>query len=281
MVAQARSLSAVRNAVTLNSFCHAQSADKWDFMSTMGLRSFEAGMADAYDYVYVNSTLLQELLERTFPGIQVVVSGHVYNSDDVLSVLGITQQEVFNYPKEKLCIFTSRLDYEKQPQRFVQFARHERRPPGWQFLILSGYDELRSYNNGSVIREIERAETDGILEVRPDLSKKEYYEYLLRASVQVSCSLQDWTSFCLLEAVTFGCCPLYPNYRSFPEAFGMQSNCLYPFSERMKKEDVIDAMWNQFPGQAGSMQRNRLFCDIVAPHNKTVDFILDHMGVIQ
>jgi hypothetical protein len=49
------------------------------------------------------------------------------------------------------------------------------------------------------------------------IDKVTYYRMLARASVQLNTSLQDYVSWTLLEALSFGCQPVYPDYRSFPE----------------------------------------------------------------
>ena len=54
---------------------------------------------------------------------------------------------------------------------------------------------------------------------------------LSQSKVQFNCALQDWVSFTLLEALTFGCAPLYPMHRSFPETLQFAEDYLYaPFS---------------------------------------------------
>ena len=50
---------------------------------------------------------------------------------------------------------------------------------------------------------------------------------LTRSKVQINVGWQDWVSYTLLEALTFGCLPLYPNHRSFPETFFHESAFLY------------------------------------------------------
>ncbi len=51
------------------------------------------------------------------------------------------------------------------------------------------------------------------------MTKQNYYQILDESKVQFNCADQDWVSFTLLEAVTFGCHPVYPDFRSFPEVF--------------------------------------------------------------
>lgn len=295
LVVQAKASVRQSRRPRLAAFCHAQSVDKWDFMAEMSntvpeIRQYEAAMAASFDVLFVNSTMLADLLTTTFtPNVRVVRVGHVYSTDEVWEMAGRTptnhnQAQVYNN-KEQVAVFSSRLDKEKRPEAFIDLAMAYRHGnpafPKVEFRFLTGYETLRSYNNPSIVRRIKEAEKKGYVTVYTGLSKREYYRHLMEAKYHVSCSLQDWTSFCLLEALTFFAYPVYPNYRSFPEAFGIHSNLLYPFHENMNKREASDCLYNTFTSVAskgiGFQQLRNMYEDIVEPHNDTVFNMLKEM----
>lgn len=132
------------------------------------------------------------------------------------------------------------------------------------------------------MRRVRGMVNQGLLRIEEDLSKSQYYHWLARAKIQLSTSLQDWVSFCLLEAVTFNCYPLYPNFRSFPEAFGPLADQLYPFHPSMEREKQVQIICQRI-GQAiedyDRLNHQLMFDTVVARHNTTWKRQLDIMGV--
>lgn len=263
--------------IVLSAFCHAQSPDKWDFMRRLSaLKPWEFSMASSFNVLFVNSTLLKDLLENAFDGTTVKVCGHVFNSEEVLELADLTDKGIAPLNRRRpRFLFCSRLEEEKDPLRFVRAARAVKLEyPSYSFAILSGMNGIVS-SSSEIRSQIEKAEKEGIIEVRTGLTKQEYYTELTQSMFHVSCSLQDWTSFCLLEALTLGCYPIYPNYRSFPEAFRGFSRDLYPFWESMtdiqSSEFLADsmkqaiAMCNRLSVTVNHMRR----C-IVGHHDRTV-----------
>jgi hypothetical protein len=57
--------------------------------------------------------------------------------------------------------------------------------------------------------------------------KNDYYELLADSKVLFNCALQDWVSNTASEADALGTNCLYPAYRSFPETFANDHECLY------------------------------------------------------
>ena len=49
------------------------------------------------------------------------------------------------------------------------------------------------------------------------MTKDGYYDLLNRASIQFNSALQDYVSFTVLEATSYGCDIVYPRFKSFPE----------------------------------------------------------------
>jgi hypothetical protein len=123
------------------------------------------------------------------------------------------------------------------------------------------------------------------LTIHDNLSKEQYYGILSRSAVQLSTSLQDWISFCLLEAVTYGCIPVYPNFRSFPDAFGKFNQLLYPMGSRMQRHEIVHEINMyiqtalQFADSSDMISKIDLFNTIVLPHDATWQRMLNIMRV--
>ena len=72
-----------------------------------------------------------------------------------------------------------------------------------------------------------------------NLKKNEYYELLADSRILFNCALQDWVSNTASEADALGTNCLYPAYRSFPETFANDKECLYiPWS----MDDAIEKL---------------------------------------
>lgn len=266
---------------SLYSFCHAQSVDQYDFMhrSRNWVRPIEAGFMRIYDGVFVNNDYLKELLLLGLGDATPVYNcGHVFSSEECKEHVLPSQIPA----RQNKVVFTSRFDNEKQPHLFMDVVEQTiALYPEITFTICSG-GELKSNDLSAVMRAKEMAAM-GLLEIKANLSKTAYYSQLQSAKIQLSTSLQDWVSFCLLEAVTFGCYPLYPNYRSFPEAFGRASHSLYSFHPGVERSVVISNIIERIVGQcriASMMQaQDYLFDNIVRRHNTTWKRQLEVMGV--
>jgi hypothetical protein len=280
MIGQVRDQVQHGHQTQLYSFCHAQSVDRFDFMhdSRKWARPIEEGYMSLYDVVFVNNDYLKELLDVAFQTVphKVENCGHVFCSEEVKEIGSCS----WGYPKEDLVIFTSRFDKEKQPHLFMDMVEGMGSHPDCQFAICCG-GQLRSDDASSLLRA-RRMESKGKLCIYENLSKAQYYHMLAKAKVQFSSSLQDWVSYCLLEAVTFSCYPAYPNFRSFPEAFGREASILYPFHPSMSREEK--AMHAVMCVEKGLEEYDRLnheasFSNIVKRHDTTWRRQLDIMGL--
>lgn len=275
---------------TLASFCHAQSVDKWDFTYRMRdwMRPIETGFTRIYDYVFVNNPILQEMMDNIntehprYCDQKVRSVGHVFDSEEVRARADYYTTDV---PKEQRVVYSSRLDHEKNPHFFldvVEIFIRKHTPYDIRFVICSG-TELRS-NDHTVIHRIRHMEKKypGYFSVKENLTKEQYYHELRRAEFHISTSRQDWISFCLLEALSLDCYPIYPCYRSFPDAFGKFAGHLYPYPELNPDPELLaDELSYMF------IQRQHnpddfiydMFKEIVEPHNHTWKRMLNIMGV--
>lgn len=212
---------------------HAQSVDTYDFTYPMRswLRDFERGEAKELNGIFVTNTILKHLIEAAMlePKDGIYVTGLPYASDEVLETA-----KPYDGPKEPLVVFTSRWDKEKDPEFFIHVVNYvSRRRPDIKFVATTSRPYVKSNEEG--LESLAALSESDTLKFVSGLEKWEYYRYLQRAKVQFNCADQDFTSWTLLEATTFGCLPCYPNWRSFPETFRGRINFLY------QKNNVADA----------------------------------------
>ena len=226
--------------VTVSAFCWAQSVDKHDFTHQMGwwMRDIERSHGKRIHQVFVADDQLNELLVAGgLPAQNVYTVGLPFDSRSILDVHYGLGQRPFWLPEQKArkVVFSSRLDHEKQPLQFCQMAqRFKETGDSTEFVICSGSSEIRS-NDPWTAKTIQKLATAGVITLKLGLTKNQYYEELASARVQFNSALQDWVSFTLLEAITFGCWPIYPMYRSFPAALWHEPAFMY------RPNDVDDA----------------------------------------
>lgn len=134
--------------------------------------------------------------------------------------------------KKRQVVFSSRLDWEKNPLFFLQVAAKVKEiDPSVHFVFTTSASEVRS--NDPTIQAIFETANGPLVEVRTNQTKKQYYETLLESQVQFNCAYQDFVSWTLLEALTCRCNPVYPYFRSFPEVL--------PANRMYTPENVLDA----------------------------------------
>jgi len=210
-------------------FCHAQSVDEFDFTYPMRhwMRHFEKGIAAALTGIFVNSVCLKDLLylggvcERE----KIHIIGHIFSSEEVRERM----PEGTIIERENKIIFSSRWDVEKNPGFFMKVAVEViKQRPKAEFVICTSFNRLKS-NNQMLIDGLKRliAEYPNNIILKEGLTKEEYYNELCRAKIQMNTANQDFISICLLEASVAGCYPIYPYFRSFPEAFNYDMSFMY------------------------------------------------------
>lgn len=227
-------------------FCWAQSWDEYDFTTKMmpWIRHIERGTALFLDGIFVTSTLLKEKILSDFssnvPTVHVV--GLPFCSEEVLSYCKPAEK------KRNQVVYSSRLDKEKDPLFFLQVARDVLKTECWlddanriKFVVTTSFSELRS-NDPAVVPEFRKLaeEYPDHFIIMENLTKAEYYAVLNESKVQFNCALQDWVSWTLLEATAYGCHPLYPAFRSFPETLRQQRNLMYTKPVDWSRNHVVD-----------------------------------------
>ena len=209
-------------------FCHAQSVDEFDFTYPMRhwMRDFEKGIGKVLSGVFVNSDLLKQLLVEAGIGTEktVHVIGHIFCEEEVRERY---PKEL--PPKENTVIFSSRWDDEKNPLFFLEVVEKVMQTRyDIKFIICTSQKVLRT-NNPDNLKCLQKAmkQFPNNLFLKEGLTKEEYYVELLKAKIQMNTARQDWISIALLEASVAGCFPVYPYYRSFPQAFRNEKIYMY------------------------------------------------------
>jgi glycosyltransferase involved in cell wall biosynthesis len=281
-------------------FCWAQSVDQYDFTYAMRdwIRHFERGTAALLDGVFVASTELKTLLAREWVAHEgkVEVVGLPFDSGEVKSRMPEDYQvytdrdrlskliDVSGYPTEmprkNQVVFSSRWDREKDPQFFCRVAEIVlRETQDVKFVVCSSADVIRSNYPGLVNSLDDMAiRHPHNFQVATGLTKEAYYRILTESKVQFNCADQDWVSFTLLEAVTAGCYPLYPYFRSFPETFDRDMRFMYPKDNEQEAAKKLLAVLRT-PDDLWAADQIAERQQIVRRHDMTWMRILDRMQV--
>ena len=173
--------------------------------------------------------------------------------------------------KEDYVIFSSRFDDEKDPMFFLDLVE---RCPDIQFRLVNPRSTIKITANAEVQSRLEAllSREGGNLRLIDTREKVRYYEALQRAKVQFNCAHQDWVSWTLLEAVTFGCLPLYPIWKDFPSELRDNPKYLY------KKRD-LDECEKKLRVLMSSEQTDENDY-IVEKHDKSWEGYLKAMGIL-
>ena len=151
------------------------------------------------------------------------ISGLAFDKDEVQSRVAEIKPFI---NRKKRVVFAARFDQEKQPGFFMDliedYGKYNR---DVEFAVLSG-GPLRSNDQKYLDRARELEKTCNF-KIYENLKKNEYYELLADSRVLFNCALQDWVSNTASEADALGTNCLYPAYRSFPETFANDAECLY------------------------------------------------------
>lgn len=218
-------------------FIHAQSVDDTDFAWAMKewMRPIEQGYGKGYDFIFTCSKILKKLCVDAGVGNEknIHVVSLPYNSERLKEQL---EKMKFKNPAEKSgVIFSSRFDDEKDPNFFLDLVQA---CPDVQFKLVNPRKDRPITSNPKVLERLNSiVSAEGTNLKIIDTSKKvKYYEALAGSEVQFNCAHQDWVSWTLLEAVTFGCKPLYPVWKDFPLELHDSKEFLY--EKRNLKECV-------------------------------------------
>lgn len=207
------------------SFCWAQTFDLYDFTSAhyAWMRPYELMAYQIFSTVFVACPQLKELITSWSyeAGQKTEVVGLPFDSASVARM----RDPAYECAKYEI-VYSSRMDQEKQPGFFLDLVEKM----GIRAAICTGHDELKGDDRNAIDRALKMQE-HGRLDIHKGVTKAQYYAVLANSHVQFNCALQDWVSFTLLEALTYGCVPLYPNWRAMPETLLHSEDHLYvPFS---------------------------------------------------
>lgn len=211
-----------RLGMQLFSFCWAQTFDQYDFTRRLffnWMRPWEIMALELYDRVFVACSGLKELIETVLPHVahKIVVTGLPYNSRNMFSLLR-------SMPAEKSydVVYAGRWDEEKNPDLFLDLVAEYK----FNAVVCSGQPTL----GGSAVEAINRAKemaAVGQLRILTGLTRQDYCHVLSASHYIFNAADQDWVSYTLLDALTFGCRPMYPAHRSFPGALLYDDSSLY------------------------------------------------------
>lgn len=195
--------------------CHAQSVDEYDFTHTMRswMRPLEIGWSRAMAGIFVGSTIHRDQMKAAGFECPIHVVGLPIDSQEVLNRI---PQDI---ERKKQVIFCSRLNNEKNPRFMLEVAEtFLKQHPEWSWVVTSSAQQWSSEVSGLLAScQALEEDTAGRFKMLCRLTKNDYYHELRRSQIQFNSSLQDYVSWCLLEATLAGCDLVYPDFRSFPE----------------------------------------------------------------
>lgn len=243
MVPYTLSIAGMMGKVRLASYNFAQSIDKNDFtfkLMRLWIPGLERTYAERiYDDVFCASSNHQRLMEENWPECNARFAGTVYNSEIVRAMQDTPQYLIGR--RRRWVIYSSRLDEEKDPHLFLDIVEKTyAKDPTIQFIICSGQKPLKGLPSALERLENIQLAHPGLILVLYGLDKAVYFGWLQQAAVQLNTAHQDFVSYTLLEATTFGCIPFYPSSNeSFQEAMGQSQELLY---DREDVDGTVDRL---------------------------------------
>lgn len=252
------------------SFMWAQTFDRFDFTQKHinWMRPFEVMAFEIYKKVFVAHEMLADLTISAIPQAEskIEVVGLPFNSKLVRGLLDPDE-----IPSDEYDVaYTSRWDTEKNPGMFLDLVESR---TDLSFVVCTGHPDLLGSDSQAITRAKRVVSKGKNLTVFSDCTKGRYYAVLSKCRVQFNASLQDWVSFTLLEALTFGCSPLYPNTRSFPDTLQFYEPSLYiPFTVESAQDKLETLLTTPFPKSLAS--------DILNYHDGTLGRITKHIEAL-
>lgn len=216
------------NGINIDIFAmlHAQSVDEYDFTHSMRdwMRPIEIGYANKMKAIFVGSTIHKKQLRAAGIETPIHVVSLPYGKKETEALVPNKD----SIEKQDQIMFCSRLDKEKNPYFLARIVEWVCDYTDWKFIITTSGKEFRSNLLGVVEMFQELEERYVNFEMLSDLSKTEYYTKMAESKIVLNTSLQDYVSWTSIEAHTFGCNFLAPNFRSFGD-FCDQNKTYFPF----------------------------------------------------
>ena len=203
-------------SVEIYAMLHAQSVDEYDFTYPMRhwMRGFELGLDKRMTGIFVSSTIHKQQLRQA--GFEAPI--HVVSLPIHKELTEAKLKDIVIDRKPCNVIYSSRLDKEKNPFFMLAVAEQFLKElPAAEWHVTTSGKEFKSMMPGVIDAMEELAIRQPRFKLLKNLTKQEYYSELASARIQFNCALQDYVSWTVLEATTFGCDLVYPNFRSFPE----------------------------------------------------------------
>jgi len=219
--------------------CLAQSIDPDDFLHVHGMNRWMSLYEKmTIEFATVLASNEEMVAHMKIAGWEVPIyniSGLAFDKNEVQSRVAEIKPFI---NRKKRVVFAARFDQEKQPGFFMDLVEeYGQEHRDVEFAVLSG-GPLRS-NAEHYLERARELEKTANFKIYENLKKNEYYELLADSRVLFNCALQDWVSNTASEADSLGTNCLYPAYRSFPETFANDNECLYiPWSMEDAKEKL-------------------------------------------
>jgi hypothetical protein len=229
-------------AIDPDDFVHVWGMSKWMSLYEKMCNEFVTGVLASNEEMVAN----MKVAGWTAPIYN--ISGLAFDTDEVRSRV---QDPVEFRHRPRRVAFSSRWDQEKQPHWFmdlIELHASQDNANDIEWMLMQG-GPLRS-NDPSAVSRARKLEQRGLLTIRENLKKDEYYQELGNSRVLFNCALQDWTSNTVSEADALGTNVVFPAYRSFPEIFNNTENRLYvPWSESDALAKIKLALLQPDPAQ--------------------------------
>jgi len=224
--------------------CLAQTIDPDDFLHVWGMNDwmahYEKMMFPWVDGVLASNEEMVAHMKIAGWNVPIYnISGLAFSKDEVRSRV----KEIKPFDQRKIrVVFAARFDQEKQPDIFMDLAEYFDQV---EFAVLSG-GPLRSNDERYLERARSLESSLPNFKIYENLKKDEYYELLADSRILFNCALQDWVSNTASEADALGTNCLFPAYRSFPETFANDPECLYiPWSKEDMKAKLNYLLYNE------------------------------------
>jgi glycosyltransferase involved in cell wall biosynthesis len=198
-------------------------------------RGYERMVLEMLSATFVACPALKNMLDSSYQVGNVRATGHVWDTEEVMERMG-----PINEHRDNMVVYASRWDKCKNPDFFLKVAREARRcNVPVKFVVCSSADAIRS-DTDQLLKELEQAVAEGIVEVQTGLTKEMYYATLKQAKIIFGCSSMDWTSYVLLEGVAAGAYPVFPDNHCFRDALRGNQFRLYKPGDVKAAVEMID-----------------------------------------
>jgi len=209
--------------IKLYGFCHAASYTNEDFFQQTEsfAKYYETGWFNTFDKIFVGSEYHKQqiLNNRVINNAgNIVVTGNPYDIKEV-------KDSIHHQTKENMIICTNRPDYEKRPNLTLDvFVSLKQKYPDWEFIVTTG---RKQWGAGWIRDKALFLQEQGIITIRENLSKQEYFELLAKSKIMTGNSIEENFGYCILESLIFNTIPVLPNDYSHVELMDNDTKYLF------------------------------------------------------